>query len=61
MISKTKRSKVFEKSQWRCVKCGREVRLTIDHRIPKSKGGTDNLSNLQSMCDPCNQEKADKL
>ncbi len=35
------------------------VLMTKDHIIPKSKGGKDHLSNLQTMCSPCNEAKAD--
>ncbi len=35
--------------------CG--MALTVDHKIPKSKGGSDDLSNLQPMCAKCNTEK----
>lgn len=31
--------------------------MTKDHIIPKSKGGTDRVSNMQTMCGPCNKEK----
>ncbi len=34
-----------------------EVLFTKDHIIPKSKGGKDILSNLQTMCSKCNGEK----
>lgn len=37
---------------------GREVLMTKDHIIPKSKGGTDDLSNLQTMCTHCNENKS---
>lgn len=40
---------------------GQEVRMTLDHIIPKSKGGKDNHSNLQILCEQCNSKKADKI
>lgn len=39
---------------------GAMVMLTKDHICPRSKGGTDELYNLQTMCQPCNQRKADR-
>jgi 5-methylcytosine-specific restriction endonuclease McrA len=39
---------------------GREVMLTKDHIIPRSKGGKNKLSNYQPMCIHCNKKKADK-
>jgi HNH endonuclease len=38
---------------------GREVIMTKDHILPKSKGGPDTLENLQTMCRPCNCWKQD--
>ncbi len=35
--------------------------MTIDHILPKSKGGKDTLENLQPMCHSCNAQKADKV
>ena len=40
---------------------GNEVLMTKDHIIPKSKGGSDRMNNLQPMCEPCNQEKGDDI
>ena len=47
----------------RCYYCDRElnekIKFTRDHLIPKSKGGTDKLSNLVPCCGECNEFKAD--
>lgn len=39
---------------------GEEILFTHDHKIPKSKGGKNNLSNTQTACHPCNQKKGNK-
>ena len=47
-----------------CVYCGRkspEVSLQIDHIVPKSKGGKDELGNLTVACRECNIGKCDFL
>lgn len=40
-----------------CVTCGTAEQLTIDHKLALSRGGTDDRSNLQPMCKPCNSRK----
>jgi len=40
-------------------KKGNEVLMTKDHIHPTSKGGRNNLKNLQTMCVYCNRDKAD--
>ena len=37
-----------------------EMLLHLDHIYPVSRGGTDDLDNLQAMCAPCNLHKADR-
>jgi len=37
------------------------IRITIDHIIPKSKGGKNNHENLQVMCESCNTKKGNKI
>ena len=43
-----------------CAKCGSTKDLTIDHIIPRVRGGTNELANLQTLCAPCNQQKSRK-
>lgn len=41
-----------------CAYCGTtEGPFTLDHVIPRSRGGTSNLTNLVCACDPCNRSK----
>lgn len=42
-----------------CVNCGKPAN-TIDHIIPLSRGGTNDLENLQPMCWDCNKAKGSK-
>lgn len=43
------------------IKDDKEINMTIDHVLPKSKGGTNEIQNLQTMCYTCNERKSDKL
>lgn len=38
---------------------GKEVLMTKDHIMPKSKGGKDSISNFETMCITCNMLKGD--
>jgi len=56
---------VLKRDNEQCVKCGASpkkhgVVLEVDHKIPWSKGGTNELSNLQTLCHRCNRGKKDK-
>lgn len=47
----------------RCVLCGEdgtEYRLEVDHITPRSKGGTNDLTNLQTLCGRCNRGKSNR-
>ncbi len=40
---------------------GQEIMITVDHIIPRAKGGLDTIDNKQPMCFICNNKKGDKL
>ena len=59
------RWQVFQRNNWRCVKCGRSAKdgviLYVDHILPRSKGGRDEISNYQTLCFECNIGKSNKI
>ena len=61
-ISRELRKKIYERDGNKCVNCKRsDIVLTIDHIIPISKRGTNDESNLQTMCVSCNTKKGNKI
>ena len=62
-ISGSIRYEVFKRARYRCELCGigaNEKALEVDHIIPKSKGGQDDISNYQALCYSCNSMKRDR-
>lgn len=54
-------SEVFKRDNYTCKYCGRKGGiLEVDHIIPFSKGGSNDLSNLATSCRRCNRQKKDK-
>ena len=49
---------IFVRDGFKCAYCGAEnVKLTIDHILPKSRGGKTDFENCVSCCKPCNNNK----
>jgi 5-methylcytosine-specific restriction protein A len=44
-----------------CQRSGPAAKLEIDHIIPLALGGTNDLTNLQTLCRPCNRQKRDRM
>lgn len=59
------RHQVLERDKFRCQDCGASPAtgavLEVDHTIPVSKGGTNELSNLRVLCADCNRGKSDRI
>ena len=56
------RRAVFARDRWACQYCGAErSSLTVDHVIPRSKGGPSTWENIVTCCAPCNRRKGDRL
>jgi 5-methylcytosine-specific restriction endonuclease McrA len=53
---------LFARDGWRCVYCGTNGgRLTLDHVVPRSRGGSSVWENVVTACAPCNLRKGDRL
>jgi diadenosine tetraphosphate (Ap4A) HIT family hydrolase len=63
IISGSIRYKVLLRAKNRCESCGisnKEKALEVDHIIPRTKGGKDELNNFQALCYTCNSQKSNK-
>ena len=59
---KISRRALFARDGWRCVYCGTSSgRLTLDHVIPRSRGGDSVWENVVTSCAPCNLRKGNRL
>ena len=54
------RRELLRRDQHQCQYCGCKKRLTIDHVIPRSKGGKHTWENVVIACESCNCKKSDR-
>ena len=54
------RQNVIRRDHNTCQYCGATSNLTIDHVLPKSRGGGDSWTNLVAACVSCNNRKGDR-
>ncbi|WP_265446379.1 HNH endonuclease [Flexivirga meconopsidis] len=50
---------VLKRDHGQCAYCGQPTATTMDHVLPKSRGGATSWENAVAACAPCNQRKAD--
>jgi 5-methylcytosine-specific restriction endonuclease McrA len=57
---KVNRTRIFRRDNEECVYCGSTKQLTLDHVIPRSRGGGNSWDNLVTCCHNCNVRKSNK-
>jgi hypothetical protein len=64
-VSARMRHEIFERDGFKCLDCGNSpangALLEVDHTIPISKGGSNDPSNLRTLCSDCNRGKAARI
>ncbi len=54
------RQNIFKRDGYKCVYCDTRDQLTVDHVLPRSRGGRDSWHNLATACQRCNTLKGDR-
>lgn len=57
---KMSRLKIYQRDGYKCIYCGTHKKLTIDHVMPKSRGGLNTWENMVTCCFDCNSKKGNK-
>ena len=58
---KITRRAVFARDGWACQYCGTGAHLTVDHVVPRSRGGETKWENIVTSCAPCNRRKGNRM
>jgi 5-methylcytosine-specific restriction endonuclease McrA len=54
------RKAIYARDRFKCVYCGSKRYLSLDHVLPRSRGGDNTPGNLVTACLTCNDERGDK-
>lgn len=54
-------AQILNRDGHKCTYCGSTEKLTADHVVPMTRGGTHDPSNLTACCIPCNSKKSNRL
>jgi 5-methylcytosine-specific restriction endonuclease McrA len=54
------RHNIMKRDAYQCLYCGSTKNLTLDHMVPKSRGGDSSWTNLVTACMRCNTRKGDR-
>lgn len=65
-FSKNFRAKIFERDNYECQYCKKNLfylpdERVIDHKIPLSRGGSNSIQNLWLLCNKCDKNKKNKM
>jgi 5-methylcytosine-specific restriction endonuclease McrA len=55
------RAMIYKRDKNTCQYCGAKSKLTIDHVVPRCRGGGNTWDNMVVACSSCNTKKGDKL
>lgn len=60
-LTKQVKDVIIKRDGGKCRKCGTTQYLTVDHILPKCEGGTNDFSNLETLCRVCHNRKDNSL
>ena len=57
---KVNRKRIFKRDRYTCQYCGSKRNLTLDHVMPRSRGGNNSWTNMVTCCSRCNSKKGNR-
>lgn len=60
-LTRSMKAAIIERDGGKCLACGAQEHLCVDHIVPASRGGSSDPANLQTLCFSCNARKGNKL